>query len=269
MRSDLGKGIRELERSTNEGRFERLRLLQQAKNAITQDLDQFAQRSNSGRLKRAWNRADQFYQNKVVPQRAKDITRAATNQNPDEAYSAFIKAGTNSDRAQRLYNALDRRGRQAVRYGIARDAYQKALREGIEGEVFSPAKFAGALERISGATGVFFKGQDKAQMNGLVKVMRHVQRAAQFTETPPTGQRLLGPALFGSAGADIALTGGSNLMAGAAGASILRVLTTTRPGIRLLTASSKLRDGSPRLARLVENFEQQLPKLLATMEAQQ
>ena len=32
-------------------------------------------------------------------------------------------------------------------------------------------------------------------------------------------------------------------------------------------ARGKSRDGSPRLARLVENFEQQLPKLLATIEA--
>ena len=150
VRSDLGKSLRELERSTTEGRFERLRLLQRAKAAVTKDLDQFAGRSNSGRLKRAWQSADRFYRDKVVPQRARDIQHAANNLNPDEAYNAFIKAGTNQDRAKRLYTALDRNGREAVRYGIVKDAYQKALREGFEGEVFSPAKFAGQLERLGG-----------------------------------------------------------------------------------------------------------------------
>ena len=269
VRSDIGKSIRELERSTTENRFERLRVLQQAKNAITEDLDQFAGRSNSGRLKTAWKSADGFYRNRVVPQRARDIQRAANNLNADEAYNQFIKAGTNQDRAKRLYTALDSKGREAVRYGIVRDAYQKAIREGIEGETFSPARFAGQLERLQGATGVFFKGADKQQLDGLIKVMRHVQRAGQYAENPPTGQRLLGPALFGSAGADIALTGGSNLMTGAMGATVLRVLTTTKPGIRFLTASSRLEDGSPQLARLVQGFERQLPKLLATVEANQ
>lgn len=266
VRSDLGKSIRELERSTSENRFERLRLLQQAKAAITEDLDAFAGRSNSGQLKQAWRAADEFYKNRVVPQRARDIQRAANHANPDEAYSAFLKAGTNQDRAKRLYQAVGPKGRQAVRYGIVRDAFNKAIREGTSGEVFSPAKFAGELERLQGATGVFFKGTDKRQLDGLIKVMRHVQRAGQFAENPPTGARLLGPALMGGAGADIFLTGGANLATGAASALVLKALTTTKPGIRLLTASSKLEDGSPKLASLVYRFEQQLPKLLATAQ---
>lgn len=266
VRSDLGKSIRELERSASENRFERLRGLQQAKAAITEDLDAFASRSNSGQLKQAWRAADAFYKNRVVPQRARDIQRVAEHVNPDEAYSAFLKAGTNQDRAKRLYQAIGANGRQAVRYGIVRDAYSKAIREGTAGEVFSPAKFAGELERLQGATGVFFKGADKQQLDGLIKVMRHVQRAGQFAENPPTGARLLGPALMGGAGADLFLTGGANLTAGATSALVLKALTTTRPGIRFLTASSRLEDGSPRLARLVYQFEQQLPKLLANAQ---
>ena len=39
------------------------------------------------------------------------------------------------------------------------------------------------------AFGNIFKGDDKKQMDGLVKLMRHIERAGQYKENPPTGKR--------------------------------------------------------------------------------
>ena len=232
--------------------------LQEMKRALDDDLERFASGSG-GELKRRWNVAQTFYKNKVIPQRATDIKKAAKSDTPDEVYSKFIKANLQGDRAQKLFLALDEPGRQSVRYGMIDQAYQKALRDQAGGEVFSPALFAQNLEKVQGSVGVFFRGSDAKQIDGLTKLMRHVQRAGQINENPPTGNRLV--LLLTGAGAAVN-PGAAASMVGTT--ALLRGLFTTTLGKRFLLASSRLEPQSTAMQKLIDRFSQKLPVLAGT-----
>jgi hypothetical protein len=112
-------------------------------------------------------------------------------------------------------------------------------------DTISPAKFAQSLEKIAPGHGVFFKGEDKAALDGFVNLMRHAERFGQYTENPPTGQRLIPM---------ISLLGAAAWpkLAAAIGGGARAREATTRPALRdaLIRAShAKLgigRDGEAR-----------------------
>ena len=254
-RSGIGDEIRKLETSMD---LKSARPLQQLKGALEQDMNAFANNAG-GEVSARWKSADRFFRERVVPQRESDIARAMRNKNPDEVFKQFIRS-SGQDRAQRLYNALDTKGRDAVKAGILQQALDKATLEGSKGVTFSPAKFAQELERVQGGVGVFFRGADRKEMNGFVKLMRHVERAGQVAENPPTGNRLVLPFILGDT---LALGGG--MTAGAAGSSLLtRTLFTTQAGKRLLLAADRFSTGSPKLDRAIALFRQQAPALVGS-----
>lgn len=251
-RSNIGDEIRKLQSGSD---LKAARPLQQIKSALEQDMNGFIQTAG-GDVATKWKAADQFFKNRVMPQRENDLARAMRNQNPDEVFKQFIKAGS-QDRAQRLYDALGAKGRNAVKAGILDQAWQKAAQSGANGVAFSPAKFAGELERVQGSVGVFFKGADKSEIDGFTKLMRHVQRAGQVAENPPTGNRLILPMLMGETlapGTTAATLGSGGLM---------RTLFTTEPGKRLLLASNRFPPGHPKLEQAIESFRQKAPALAA------
>lgn len=254
-RSGIGDEIRKLETSMD---LKAARPLQQLKGALEQDMNQFANNAG-GEVSARWKSADRFFRERVVPQRESDIARAMRNKNPDEVFKQFIRS-SGQDRAQRLYNALDGKGRDAVKAGILQQALDKATLEGSKGVAFSPAKFAQELERVQGGVGVFFRGADRREIDGFTKLMRHVERAGQVAENPPTGNRLVLPFILGDT---LALGGG--MTAGAAGSSLLtRALFTTQAGKRLLLAADRFSTGSPKLDRAIALFRQQTPALVGS-----
>jgi hypothetical protein len=228
-------------------------LLQSIKNAITKDMDDFAN-SNGSQLKILWKNADSFYQKAVKPYKDVQLAKALSKDAPDEIYSTFVKYGTTeggkgTSRAQRFYNALDEKGRSAVRYGMVNDAFEKAT--DTEMKTFSPAKFATSLDKVASSKGVFFKGEQKAELDGFKNLMRHIERSKAAVDKPETGVRVL-PWLAGlasGAGAIIA-PGATALTAGTAYG--LKKLMTTDTGKRLLLASSKLEVGSPAMQRAID-----------------
>lgn len=253
IRSDLGDEIADFYRGSNgivgaKG----ARHLQAIKDALEDDLETFA-KSNGSNVKLLWNSADHFYRNQVVPFKDAALAKAAKSDVPDEIYRQFIQAGK-GDRAQKFYNALGPDGRQAIRFKMLEEAHDAATR----GDVFSPATFARKMEGIQSASGVFFKGQHKRELDGLVNLMRHAQRAGQYAENPPTGQRVI-PYL--TAGAIAVRPGEAATAAG--GVFLLNKLTTTGWGKRILFASSKAEPGSKEMAALVRRIEAYLPRVAA------
>lgn len=253
IRSDLGDEIADHYRGANgivgaKG----ARHLQAIKNALEEDLESFST-TNGNRLKLLWNSADKYYRNQVVPFKDKALARAANTDTPDEIYRAFIQRGK-ADRARKFYTALGVEGRQAIRFKMVEEAYTAASKA----EHFSPATFARKMEDIQAATGVFFKGPQKAELDGLTKLMRHAQRAGQYMENPPTGQRVI-PYL--AAGAFAVRPGEAATVA--ASAYVIKKLTTTRAGKGFLLAASKAEPGSKQMAVIVNQLEKQWPKLAA------
>lgn len=254
-RSGIGDEIRKLETSMD---LKSARPLQQLKGALEQDMNQFADNAG-GEVSARWKSADRFFREQVVPQRESDIARAMRNKNPDEVFKQFIRS-SGQDRAQRLYNALDTKGRDAVKSGILQQALDKATLEGSKGVAFSPAKFAQELERVQGGVGVFFRGADRKEINGFTKLMRHIERAGQVAENPPTGNRLVLPLLMGET-----LAPGTSMAALGTG-GLSRMLFTTGAGKRLLLASDRLSVGSPKLDRAIGEFKLKLPAVVGAQE---
>lgn len=228
--------------------------LTQIRTAIDDDIIDFAQSSGNTKLFTELKRANSLYK-QLQSGKDKAFAKAASSAEPDQVFASFMKVGK-GDKAANFYKNLDQKGQAALRYQMAQNALDKATNESTGS--FSPAKFALEFERMSAPYSNIFKGSDKAQMDGFVKLMRHVERAGQYAENPPTGNRLVGVLMGGAAVMEptaMAATGGI--------AGSLKLLFTTETGKRILLASKDLPPDSPKLAYLLK----QAQKLASTTGA--
>lgn len=210
--------------------------------AIDDDIIDFAQSSGNTKLFAELKRANALYR-QLQSGKDKAFAKAASSAEPDQVFANFMKVGK-GDKAANFYRNLDPKGQAALRYQMAQNALDKATNESTGS--FSPAKFALEFERMSAPYSNIFKGGDKAQMDGFVKLMRHVERSGQYMENPPTGNRLVGVLMGGAAVMEptaMATTGGI--------AGSLKLLFTTEAGKRILLAAKDLPPNSPKMANLL------------------
>ena len=186
----------------------------------------------------------------MVQRQDKAFAKAMQNNKPDEIYNEFIKVGK-GDRAKNFYGALDQKGQAALRLKMAEEALSKATNESTD--TFSPAKFALEFERLKEPYSQVFKGMDKAEMDGFVKLMRHVERAGQYMENPPNGNRVANMMTNGVGAVAVGLP---IYAKGAAVAGVARMLFTTPAGKRLLLAASELPPGAAGLNNILGMIEQ-------------
>ncbi len=163
--------------------------LTKIRSAIDEDLATFARQSNKPKLQLEYKRADSFYK-ELQTSKDKALANSMRSQTPDEIYNQFVKVGK-GDRAANFYKNLDPKGQAALRYEMANRALSKATNENKD--IFSPTKFALEFERLSEPYKSIFNGADKAQMDGFVKLMRHVEQAGQYSSNPTNGSMLLLP----------------------------------------------------------------------------
>lgn len=214
----------------------------QIKTAIDDDLLDFAQSSGNTKLLGELKKANALYK-QLQDGKDKAFANALRSAEPDQVFNQFMKAGK-GDKAANFYKNLDPKGQAALRYQMAENAFDKAWDPNKE--VFSPAKFAQEFERMSAPYSNVFRGADKAQMDGFVKLMRHVERAGQYMENPPTGNRLVGIAFGLGAGVNPTLAA-----QGAGVSAIAKVLFTTEAGKRILLAAKDVPPNSPQMANLL------------------
>ena len=62
------------------------------------------------------------------------------------------------------------------------------------------------MNKMGLQVGVFFKGEEKKQLNGLLKVLDATRRAQDAAVTTPTGQQLLGAGTLAAAATDLYAT---------------------------------------------------------------
>ena len=244
LRSDIGSDIDDYYKGANALVGKKgVGKLQKIKNSLEQDMDSFST-TNGNDINAAWRKADTYYRKRVIPFKDTAIAKASKTDTPDEIYKTFIKRGAR-DRAVKFYNALDQKGKSAVRFGMIEDAYKTATHEG---RPFSPARFSTRLESLQDASGVFFKGKDKALIDGFQKLMRHVERSGQFMENPPTGNRVIPILLAGGVAVEPGAT------AAIAGISLaLKTLFVTEAGKRLMFSASIANKGA--MPALVNRLE--------------
>lgn len=218
-------------------------ILRQMQEALEKDMAAFAQQSGT-RGYNAWRMADGFYRANLVPFKEAGFRDLVKTAEPEKAWRYLLAQGGVRSRAERMYRSLDEEGRGAVRYGLVKDAMDNATNP--QG-TFSPARFAKYLEDHENAVNTFFKGSDLQEIRGFQNLMRHVERAGQFAENPPTGQRLI-PYLVGGAAM---VEPGTAATVAAVGTGV-RTLFQTRAGRNLLLAMSRAKEGSPAATRIAQ-----------------
>ena len=207
--------------------------IQSIKTALENDMSTFADKVG-GTARAVWRKADAFYREGVIPFKSEGLRALTKTAEPEKAWRYLIS--DTKSRALRMYKSLDGSGRSAVRYGLIKDAMQKAeTKDGI-----SPAKFAKYLEKHQNLINTFFKGDELKEIQGFKVLMRSVERAGQFMENPPTGNRVV-PFLIGGAAVKAPLAVGG----GAAIVGATRVLFQTKTGRNALIALSKWKPGTP------------------------
>lgn len=216
--------------------------LTQIRTAIDDDILDFAQNSGNTKLFSELKRANTLY-GQLQGGKDKAFASSLRSDKQDEIFNQFMKVGK-GDKAANFYKNLDPKGQAALRYQMAQNALDKAWSPNKE--VFSPARFAQEFESMSAPYSNVFRGADKAQMDGFVKLMRHVERAGQYMENPPTGNRAIGVLMGGAAVVNPAIA----LKVGGFSATA-KVLFTTEAGKRILLAARDVPPNSPQMANLL------------------
>lgn len=232
------------------------------KAAVTSDLNTFAQAQGGG-IGKAWKRADSYYR-QVQLAKDKQLAKELSSGTPDEIIDKFIKS-SKGDRAGRFLNQLDAKGQAAVRVAMVDDAINKAATE--SSGMFSPAKFASYFDSMEAPYAQVFKGAQKQELDGFVKLMRHAERAAQYAENPPTGNRLT-PYIVGGGAATAYSFEPTALLTTAATSQMYKALTTTAMGKKLLLSAAELPVDSPKLANLFKMADKYAAGTLAIAASQ-
>lgn len=216
--------------------------------AIDNDMENFALNSGKPALINEFKKANAFYKT-LKESESKALAKSMSTNTPDEIFKTFVQMGK-GDSASNFYKSLDPRGQAALRYEMANRALTKATSASND-DVFSPAKFAREFERLQEPYQNIFKGTDKAEMDGFVKLMRHVERAGQYSSSPTNGSMVVLPAT-GLSLASMAIN--EPLSAAASVSSIygLSKLFTTSTGRRILLAAKDLPPGSEGLENLLK-----------------
>jgi hypothetical protein len=147
---------------------------------------------------------------------------------------------------RRLYDNLDNAGRNNVKSLIIQDVVDK-LSKRAGGEV-SPTTIVNELRKVKGATDVFFRGEDQAQLNGFMRLMEHTRRAQEVTKGAgsQTAERLMPLAAGASLAFDPAILAGYATIGGLA-----RVLES--PRMRgILVKMNGTAPGSPAFQKLAQ-----------------
>lgn len=240
LRSRLGEMMSEWGRSGKS-----TSQLTNVRSAVENDLRDFARNSGNSKLINESQRADALYK-ELLFGKDREFAKALQSDKPDEIFTKFVKVGK-GDRAKNFYQNLDPKGQAALRYEMANRALDKATNTT---GIFSPAKFALEFEKMHAPYSHVFSGAEKAEMDGFVKLMRHVERAGQYAENPANGSRVAGVLIGGTAVASLPIA------IKAAGASaIAKALFTTKAGKRLLLASKDLPSDSPKLKSIIDEAE--------------
>jgi len=246
QRSDLGDEISAFYKGDNKSIGGKgADKLQRVKNALEEDIEEFVEQSGSREGINKFRRANDFVVRKLIPfkeTQLKDLTRTPE---PEKIIAFLRGSGGRQSRANILFNSMDTRGRQAIKSALVSDAFEKAT---TGRQVFSANIFASEMEKVQNATNTFFRGSDRDQLNGLVKLMRATGRAGQVAEQPPTGARLLIPGVGVAAVTNLGTT-----IAGVGGFGVAtRLLFQTKTGRNLLLGLNRTTPDTKRFETLIQ-----------------
>lgn len=157
---------------------------------VTKDLDGFVLgNTNSANLAR-YKKADQIYAQeatKLTKSRLKTILDKG-DINPELVNNLLFSSSPSQVRL--LFKSLDAKGRQNARMSLFRRALDNSTKKGV----ISPERFVTELNKLGNNFQTFFKGDARAELNGLKRLLETTGRAGEAGVVGPTGQALQLPA---------------------------------------------------------------------------
>lgn len=186
-------------------------LLKEVEAGMTADMKSFAKDNLTTQEFNKLNRANKVYASeaqKLTKTRLKSVLDKGDFK-PESVKQLLFSQ--NPSEINLLYKSLTKEGRDNSRSAIINKIVTDL---GKRQAGFSPTAFSGELKKYPHQVKIFFKGRDKAQLEGLRRILDTTKRAQEAGVSTPTGQQLIGGLTVGAAATDLGLT---TLIGGTAG----------------------------------------------------
>jgi hypothetical protein len=152
-----------------------------------------------------------------------------------------------------LYSGLTQNGRSNARTAILSRAAEKSYYQLEDGtRMFSPEKFNAEIKRLQPQIGVFFRGDDLKQVEGLSRALTLTRRAGEAGVATATGQEAV-PFVAGGVLADLLGTMGATIAA-AGGIGATARLYESAPVRNLMIQLGRTAPGSAEQAALAKRL---------------
>lgn len=180
---------------------------------MSKDMDDAARSGLDEREFARWKRANAIYADeaqKLTKTKIKGILDKG-DITPEQVETMLLSRKPSE--VKTLYESLTTEGRQAARAAMITKAIDNASRRSGG---LNPNALATELDKLGPNTKVFFRGQDRAQLEGLKRLLNSTRRAQEAAVETPTGQQLISVLTGAAAITEPLITGTSTALAGAA-----------------------------------------------------
>jgi hypothetical protein len=190
---EIVKGADKAERTQLTSRAKAL--LKNVEYAMKRDLDRFAKEKLPAREYQRWKRANEVYADeaaKMTKSRVKNVLDKG-DITPETVDSMLFSRQPSEVR--RLYTSLNAEGKQHARAAII-DKVMTTLGRRAGG--ITPQGFSSELKKLGLQTDTFFKGNEKKQLQGFIKLLDATRRAQEAPVVTQTGQQLMSLSALGA-----------------------------------------------------------------------
>ena len=183
-------------------------LVTKAVSGMTKDMDSFAKSNLTPKEYSSWKKANAVYANEATKLRKSKIKNILDKGDVTPENVDTMLFSKKPSEVKSLYESLTTKGKDNARSALVYKAFDNASKRagGI-----SPNSFSSELNKITKNTDVFFRGEQKKQLEGFKRLLEATRRAQDAAIETPTGQQLLGAgagfAAFTDLGATLGLGG--------------------------------------------------------------
>lgn len=198
---DVIKGADKAERSQLSSRAKSL--LGEIQKGMTKDMSDFARQHLSKKEFVKWQKANSVYASeaeKLTKTRLKNVLDSG-DVTPESVQTLLFSKKPSEVRS--LYQSLTQDGKRNARSAIISKVITN-LNQRAAG--VTPNSFATEMKKQGLQVNTFFKGEERRQLNGLLKALEATRRAQEAPIATATGQQLLGAGTLAAAATDLGAT---------------------------------------------------------------
>lgn len=220
-------------------------LVTKAVDGMSKDMDEFAKSNLTPKEYSSWKRANSVYAEEATKLRKSKIKNILDKGDVTPENVNTMLFSKKPSEVKMLYESLTTNGKNNARAALIGKAVDNASRRAGG---LSPNSFSSELNKISGNTGVFFRGEERKQLEGFKRLMESTRQAQDAAIATPTGQQMLGVAAGASAITDLGATLGAGATVGGLARTyespivrnaLLRLASVPRGSDRFLKALSE------------------------------